>query len=190
MRKSRFYAALLACLLLAVIGCGCGRKQTESTVVTAPDEQILRDLFDQNLECAEIFERSFLPMEENPVEGTFYKITDDRFHTFGDLEKFTKSVFVQSEAARLLGPRYEDRALYRDVGGVLCIDASLMGGRGYYVDWTDYRLEILSTDKNEVTFKVIATVEWPAEVPVAEPYEVKTRAVMENGEWRLTELIV
>ena len=71
---------------------------------------------------------------------------------------------------------------------MLYLDINYDGAKGYYVDWSGFTLTIDSTEGNQCTFTVTATVEWPADEPQKEPYSVIQTAIYENGRWLLTEL--
>ena len=155
----------------------------------AADEVLLRKLFDANLDCMlNIYELTNLPVAEEPVKDMIYPVADDRFKTFADLESYTRSVYVSETADELLYFEFDGHRRYFDLDGVLCEDLYLAAGKGYYVDWTDYKLVIETADDKECRFTVTAVLEEPAENPVPEPYELRVRAVFENGAWKLDRM--
>ncbi len=193
-------------LLLAGCLCACGESTNtenpsapESTVSDAvtseppaetATEAEMRTLFDRNLKClTEIFELSTLSYERTPVRDRLHKVTDPDFKTFDALQSFVYGTYVKETGDSLFADRIEGHPLYRDLDGVLVIDESAIGGKGYYVDWKDYTLKITDATADRCTFTVTATVEWPADEPVKESYEKTAVAVKQDGQWLLTERV-
>ena len=190
---------LLAVIML-ITACSCSVKNTEpkksdpseiSSEVETQEAQtiplvIAKELFDRNLRCTlEIFDLRTLDYEEEPVEGTFCPVKDEKFKTFADLEEYVNATYVKDVADSLL----IERGLYKEVNGVFCIDTSKLGGKGYYVDWTDYDIEITSGDEDTCELTVTASIEEPSDTPTSEPYIKTVKAKNVDGNWLLETIV-
>lgn len=157
------------------------------------DEAVIRSLFDENIYCLRnLFGATSLYPVGDPVrDDHIYKADTDRFSDYAEFESYIRSVFCTNEAERLLyNTPYEGQPMYLNIDGMLCVDTYLAGAKGYYVDWSDYKLEIVSADDSRCEFIVTGQIEEPAEVPVKEDYPVNGAAVYENGGWRLEKLVL
>lgn len=206
--KKLFVIMLAAALLL----CACGKtagntsgadpvssaaSQTESAAETKVSvfepikgkiaEPELRRLFDGNLDCMlNIFELSELPHEKTPVSGTLYYVTE-RFTAYSELEAYVNAIYCADAAKEMLGYEVNGHVRYVDHEGKLCFDSYCATGKGYYVDWEDYKLTVELLDDSDCYFTVSAFVEYPADEPKKEPYAVLAHAVCENGVWKLEQ---
>lgn len=170
--------------------------QTEDTETAAPvstvSEEELRALMEENLYCMRyVFTLGTLPYGESPIQGeNIYKVEDERFATFADLEEYVRSVYCKETADMYLyNYPYEGEPLYFDVDGQLCIDINRAGAKGYYVDWTDFGLDITSADDSVCEFTVTGLAEKPADEPTFTEYTVNAKAVCEDGRWVLEKMI-
>lgn len=157
------------------------------------DEAVIRSLFDENIYCLRNLygATSLYPVGDPVRDDHIYKADTDRFSDYAEFESYIRSVFCTNEAERLLyNTPYEGQPMYLNIDGMLCVDTYLAGAKGYYVDWSDYKLEIVSTDDSRCEFIVTGQIEEPAEVPVKEDYPVNGAAVYENGGWRLEKLVL
>ena len=190
---------ILFVVIFAFSACSCSVKNTEpkrqdtsdvSSVVSEKEPEtiplvIAKELFDRNIRVHEVFNLSKLDYEEEPVDGTFCPVKDTRFKTFADLDEYVRATFVKDVADSLL----IERGLYKDINGVFCIDISKLEGRGYYVSWVDYDLEIVKGDKNTCEFTVTGSIEEPSNDPQREPYKKTAKAKNVDGTWLLQELV-
>ncbi|MCQ2455034.1 MAG: hypothetical protein MJ090_02675 [Clostridia bacterium] len=160
----------------------CVFVKIEDNRITLP---VAKELFDRNLKCTlNIFDLDTLSYEKTPLSGTWHRVTDSRFSTFAELEEYVKATYIE-ETAQI----FFDRKLYKDIDGKLSIDTSRIGGKGYYVDWTDYIIEINKSDNETAEFSVTATIEEPSDNPKKEEYK-KTVTALRVGETWLLEKIV
>lgn len=156
------------------------------------DEAIIRNLFDENIYCLRNLygATSLYPVGDPVQDDHIYKADTDRFADYAEFESYIRSVFCTNEADRLLyDSPYEGQPMYLNIDGMLCVDTYLAGAKGYYVDWSDYRLEIVSADDSRCEFIVTGQVEWPAEEPVKEDYPLEGAVIFEDGGWRLEKLL-
>lgn len=154
-------------------------------------EEHLGKLFDENLYCMRsVFDLGSLPYGDEPVQGNnIYKVNSG-FASYDEFESYVRSVYCEAEADRLLyNTPYEGDPKYLNVDGELCINQDLEGGKGYYVDWNNYELEIISSDETACEFTVKGILEEPAETVVQEDYIVHGKAVKENGKWVLEKML-
>lgn len=165
--------------------------ETAAPVSTVSEEE-LRALMEENLYCMRnIFTLGTLPYGESPVQGeNIYKVEDQRFAAFADLEEYVRGVYCKETADMYLyNYPYEGEPLYFDVDGQLCIDINRAGAKGYYVDWTDFGLDIISADDSVCEFTVTGLAEEPADEPTFTEYTVNAKAVCEDGRWVLEKMI-
>lgn len=188
-------------LLLSLLCSGCGNDsadlQPNSKVETGAEEleaveETVRQLFQKNIDCmTNIFCINQLPYEEETMrDGHVCKVSEERFADYGAFAAYIQSVYCTEEAERLLQDfPYEGEPMYLEIDGALYVDLHLVGGKGYYVDWTDCAITIdaLTAEKCEFTAKGV--IEEPAEEPTQEAYTVSGTAVQENGQWVLEKMI-
>ena len=156
------------------------------------DEAIIRNLVDENTYCLRNLygATSLYPVGDPVQDDHIYKADTDRFADYAEFESYIRSVFCTKEAERLLfNSPYEGQPMYLNIDGMLCVDTYLAGAKGYYVDWSDYRVEIVSADSGRCEFIVTGQIEEPAEFPVKEDYPINGAVVFENGGWHLEKLI-
>lgn len=217
--KFRNINKLMSAAMVALLLCsGCGGKvstevsggsssssavQSSEAEVSSNEEQEekqeneitqaeLNELFGKNVECmVNIFSINHLPYSGEPVEGdSIYIVSDDRFNSFSDFEEYVRSIYCTEEADRLLyNFPYEDSPMYVDVDGKLGVDLNYAGAKGYYVDWSNFEIEINSADGEKCTFTAKGVIEEPADVPVEEEYKSQGTAIYENGRWVLEEMM-
>ena len=164
--------------------------------VPAITQEELENLVECNFDCmVNIFVLGNLNADawpENPQSEEDYivKVAPDRFETFADLENYVRSVYAAEYADHLLYhyPQ-EDTPLYHDRDGELYMDLMRSGGKGYYVNWWENEVVIDSCEGGECQFRILTTIEEPADVPTPEPYEIAGTAVYQNSQWVLTDML-
>ena len=173
--------------------------ETEEPIVTTAEtgesapllnENDLETLFDRNLNCVlNIFDLGYLQFEEASENG-LHKVTDPRFKDFAELEAYVRETYVPQVANELLfGEIVPGHTMYVNRDGALYIDETVLGGVGYYVDWSRYTVSVESLDGNTCVFTVTASILEPGDNVTPEPYVKTATAVYENGAWLLTEKI-
>lgn len=165
-------------------------KDTEETETAAITEDDLLALIAGNIKCNEWFGYSSLPTDPSAdLSQSGRQVDINYFADYASFEEYIRSIYCKQEADRLLYNFPEEGVQkYYDQDGMLYLNADYEGGKGYYVDWSGFTLTIDSTEGNQCTFTVTATVEWPADVPQKEPYSVTQTAIYENGRWLLTQM--
>lgn len=172
---------------------------TETPEPTQPEEPaedmeaIIRDLFEQHLYCMiHIFELGNLPYDENaydpenPPENDLVPVTSEEFKNYSDFEAYIRGIYSKEVAdAYLYNFPYEGSPKYVNVDGDLYLNLMLCGGKGYYVDWSDYTVEINEQTDDRCSFTLHAFVEWPAAEPKPEDYPVEAEIVLEENGWRM-----
>lgn len=159
---------------------------------TSEMEETISELFARNIVCSVYaFGSADLAWGGEPVSGdNIYKVTDDRFSSYSDLESLVRNTYCKATADMLLYDfPYEGTQLYVDVDGMLCINADYAGGKGYYVDWTDTKIIIDSLTADRCEFTAVGSITEPADEPIAEEYRVSGAAVYEDGKWLLEYLM-
>lgn len=164
--------------------------ETITEDVAAITEDDLRRLIAGNIKCNAWFGYSSLPTDPSAdLSQSGRQIDTNYFADYASFEEYIRSVYCKQEADRLLYNFPEEGVQkYYDQDGMLYLNTNYDGAKGYYVDWSGFTLTIDSTEGNQCTFTVTATVEEPADVPQKEPYSVTQTAIFEDGRWVLTEL--
>lgn len=204
MRKNLFWGCVAATVLSV---CACANlsndngvntvyteQSTEQTVGQVLTDEKIKWLIDENIYCnLHVFEMNSLSWKDEQIEyegRTLYPVNEEKFVDFAAFEEYVRSVYCRETAELYLYKSpYEETPQYVNVDGKLYVDISCVGGKGYYVDWTDYSFEIKSQTEERCEFTVTASVEWPAEVPQKELYSVDAVAVFEDGKWVLEKMI-
>lgn len=212
MKKKIISTMLIMSLFVGVSGCG---NASESGVVTdtinentqsvlesqntlesqevkeEAMKETLNGLIKENLRCMyEIFILSMLPSQGEPLDEWKYQVSEEYFKDFAEFEAYVRSVYCKETADRYLyNFPCEGDPKYVNIDGKLYENRMYDGGKGYYVDWSSYTIDIDSLTDDKCEFTVNCTVEWPAEKPVVEPYPVKGTVILQDGKWVLTEMI-
>lgn len=166
-------------------------QNVESTKPTLTEEGI-RALMAENLNCMyNIFVLNHLPIQGDFVAGqSIYPVNTYKFATFEEFENYVRSVYSKETAdLYLYNFPYEGEPMYFEKDCLLYIDLNKVGGKGYYVDWSNYTVTINSCENDACSFTLNAQVEWPGEEPQAQDYPVEGKAVFENGTWLLTKML-
>lgn len=167
-------------------------SETDTSASEEDMEKTISELFERNIICSVYaFGSADLAWGGEPVSGdNIYKVTDDRFSSYSDLESLVRNTYCKATADMLLYDfPYEGTQLYVDVDGMLCINADYAGGKGYYVDWTDTKIIIDSLTADRCEFTAVGSITEPADEPIAEEYRVSGAAVYEDGKWLLEYLM-
>lgn len=165
-----------------------------SDVSAELDEATMRALMKENINCnLNIFALgNLMPVggEYDTSMGDLVEVDPSEFADWDSFEEYVRSVYCQEAADMYLyNYPYEGQPKYVNQDGKLYLNMTLCGGKGYYVDWTDYQIEVTASTDTRVEVKMIATVEWPSDEPVREPYEATGAFVYENGKWLLESMI-
>ena len=168
-------------------------ETTESTAEVQVDlESTIRALIEENTYCMmDVFMLNNLPIKGEPQDGVYvYEVDDAKFPTYQAFEDYIKSVYVNTEAVRLLNDYpQEAEPLYIDVDGKLYIDTLKSGGVGYYVSWDDYTVEIKASTDTTCNFVIHTVITEPGDEPVEEAYDVEGSMTLENGVWLLDKML-
>lgn len=187
-------------LFLIMCLCACGKSHTalmktgstpvsDGVLVPAPTVKQLSNLFNENLYCMNrLLTLGSLPTGSTPIQGDHvYPVESDRFQTYAQLKEYLHTVYT-AEATELLLDN-NGMPVYLDVDGKLCVDTYHVGGKGYFVDWTGYKLTIADVQGSTCHFTVSGTLTDPADEPTPEPYTANGTAVYEDGRWVLTGMV-
>lgn len=186
MKILKCFCAIFLCFIVFA-GCSVQNKDSKNK----PDESTIAALFDENINCIQnIFVLSSLPHTDEEVEPNVYVVDESYFADYATFEKYICSVYCKKTADMLLYDYpYENEPKYVNIDGKLCVNTVLDGSKGYYVDWTDCKIEIKEADENKCAFSVTGKIEEPSDNPAKEDYTVESTAELENGKWLLTEMI-
>lgn len=196
---------------IILVGCGKGDKitseqLTEKTGIQLEDTPIettsyvevseieLKELMDRNnYVYKQVYGAGDLPLVEEEIDYNktrLYQVKDDVFEDYATFETYIKDTYCQAEVEHLLYNYPEQgQQKYVEQDGKLYMDVYYMGGKGYYVDWSDYTIEITRNEADICEFTAIASVEQPSDTPIKERYEAQGVVIKENGRWLLKEMI-
>ena len=155
-------------------------------------EKTLRKLVDKSLDCLYNLELSTPRTVGEPIGNEdIYQVDTAVFKDYDDFQDYFASIYCQNFMDTVINAldSTDSNQKYFCKDGMLCVNYKYSGSKGYYVDWSDYTIEIVSASATECEFILTATIEEPADNPVKESYSKTFRAVCENGEWRLTASI-
>jgi len=195
---------LLITMLLLVITlsfCGCKKPIKESnnnqsdtssaTNINTSEENEnvvakMKELADANIYILKnITGFLYLPTEDTPINEHYYKVKSDKFKKVQDIKQYLSEVYVSSVCDMIM-ENLKD--IYVDLDGELYIDERYKAGKGYFVNWDNYTLNVESLKENKCEFKLSATKEEPGEVTTATPYIVNVTAQKIDGVWLLTNV--
>jgi len=166
---------------------------TENTVITTEFTTEITELFDKNLQCLELYRSNPLPTVGEPLfegeEQIICEISSDKFSSYDELVDYVNSTYTYGTAQMYLNDfPYEGNQLYLEYDGKFCLNTYYpVGGKGYYVDWSDYSIEITDADDTTCTFNVTATIQEPGDLP-AEEYTLSCEAIITENGWRLIRM--
>ncbi|MBO4467876.1 MAG: hypothetical protein J5766_01110, partial [Clostridia bacterium] len=181
---------LASLLVLSFAGCGNGndeKKESTSKKSTSAEEEkdtttetvtlktTVNDLVKNGARCTtEIFDANTLAHADEPLKGNLYPVTDEEFTSYEKLETFVRNTYVKELADDILAGQAGSPTIYTDVDGTLCIDTQSISNRGYFIDWTDFKISepALNETKDKCTFTVTAAITEPGENTTPEPYEL------------------
>lgn len=169
------------------------QEVTQETVGKLTEDKI-RQLVHEGIYCTQnVFELSYLPRESDGIDYNgrkLYQVDQTVFEDFAAFEEYVRSVYCKETAdLYLYKVPYEEKPIYVNVDGKLYVDIDSEGGKGYYVDWSEYTIEIHKQTETRCEITVIGSVEWPSSNPVKEPYPVEEAIVLEDGRWVLEKMI-
>lgn len=165
---------------------------TEPTDQMSIEETMLR-LVNEGLYCYfDVIELRGLTFSEEEVEvdgKQFHQVTSG-FESYAEFEEYVRSVFCKETADLYLNSYPTEETLrFANIDGKLYVNTETIGGKGYYVDWSEYSVVINEQTENRCKLTVTGSIEEPAAEPVKEPYEVKVAAILEDGKWVLEKAI-
>jgi hypothetical protein len=150
---------------------------------------VLAQLVEGNKKCVfDIFVLGFLPSAPyDGGENTIVSVESDEFKTFDELKNYVESIYCETESNRLLYGE-NGKAVYLESEGVFSTDVSLHGGMGYYVNWDDYEILVISQDEKECAFEIVTEEENIIDSTTGEK-RIQFKAIKENDLWKLEKLV-
>ncbi len=138
----------------------------------------------------------------NPSEDGYYSVDDEEYKHYSQIEELVKSVYVASEAERIL-TRYpvgtesgaKDVQIYKEhkdpVDGEEClgISESFVPETDYARDWSKCVIKISPKSDTECALTVIADGVAEAEADAHPESVMTTRMVKQDGKWLLSNLL-
>ena len=160
---------------------------------TDMQEEIVR-LVEGNKKCFfEIFGLEHLPTNSTTViDDRYFQVDTNLFITFSDFESYVRNIYCNEETERLLFGIVDNGNYipqYVNIDGKLFYDNYAAHSRGYYSTWSDYSIEIISIEDNACEFKMHTTEDPPPEVGDPVPFVLDFKAIVEDGQWKLEEMV-
>ena len=150
-------------------------------------QQVAYDLLPKNYKAFQYFTRGMKHDEEpygNLPEDGFYTCTNDDFPDFATFSEFINSIYVQQTAEKLLTNPFGNGPLYGvDDTGALGLSSNLVPSEEEDLSWNDARFICLPVSETECKVNVVLKDSLGNEV------EKETTMALENGQWKLSEMI-
>jgi hypothetical protein len=151
-------------------------------------------LVEGNKKCIfELFIFDYLQFDgyDSSSDNKFVQVHSDEFPTFADLERYVRYIYCDEESNRLLYGN-NGNALYLDVDGVLYLNGAMLGGRGYDVNWDDYKIVIRDQQGDTCDFDLVTTEDYYGdlnEIVRSSEIILPFQALLENNVWKLKEMV-
>lgn len=180
-RVITFILALMMCVSLAA----CKNETPETPQAAAPQftEEIAKQLVEKNLDCYFIFYVSPLTCTQQQNSDGYFGTDTSYLENYEALETLVKSTYTESRADIVLNYPSKENPLYKNVDGLIFEDPTAVEPVEYDILWDDYSVEITQTSEDECSFTLKTTDMNSKE------YTTTAQAVLENNEWKLTEVI-
>lgn len=172
-----------------------GSESTEATTtgfqatqeLVDDTQQAAYDLLPKNYRVHQFLTRGMTHEEEpygNLPEDGFYTCVSDEFKTFDDFSDFVKSIYTEETAQKLLTDPFGKGAVYGvdDTGG-LGLSSDFVPDEEAGLSWND--VHFLCTPVSETECKVVVTLKDSSGSDV----DKEVAMVLENGAWKLSELV-
>lgn len=162
--------------------------------INSIDEEGIRKLVDANLTFNYYLINPFSMLENpdwNPDEnGYIIPVKESIFPDYESFETFVRGIYVKEYAERFFSNYpYEGISLFVNMNGKLNLDMMAAGGKGYFVDWKDYKIRLGTISPKRVEFVAVTSIIEPGETVDPQPYEIKGVAVYEDGKWLLERAV-
>lgn len=173
--------------------------EAQTSVMKEVPEELWEELWgliEENSYCKKIFYMGMLPTAEKNIvydeNNTLYEVDPEAFTDYASFEEYIRSVYSKEKADELLyNFPYEGVQKYVNVDGKLYVDIQFNGGKGSYADWRVYKITMISVGDEECQFTLHAyAVVNPADSPVLEERLIEGSVVLEDGKWRLTDILL
>ncbi|MCM1164520.1 MAG: hypothetical protein NC299_06020 [Lachnospiraceae bacterium] len=203
-------AAVAAVIVLIVVNSGEQSSEPSGSSVSAdvtfhPSQELIEecnnnahDLVAGNYEILRLFMLEGVPHEDEPYgnepEDGYYTASSAKYPTYAALEAFVKSVFVSSEAERILHnfdgnglTVYNAREGY---GGALGIIADFAPDTSYGKPWESTRIQFVPVSETECSLTIFLGADEDTDLStVSEELSPKATMVKTTEGWRLTKLV-
>ena len=166
-------------------------KKTEPSFENAITEEEIKALLSENAYCnINLFTVSSLWPKGDALKDHIYEADTEKFADYKAFKKYLSNIYTADYVKYLLNDYPEKgNPLYVNIDGKLCINANLMAGRGYDVNWDNPKITIKEQTETESTFEATVSKTESGKNTKSEDYTVTVTAVYENGKWLLPEII-
>lgn len=228
-------AAIAAVITLIVISGNIGEQESSappssSATVFRPTQEFIEEC---SIESNELLQNSYriirlfitegLPHYDEPYgnepEDGIYTVDSKEYTSLEQIEQFVKSVYVSSEAERILHNLdgngfevYKNREVFKDIvytdeasagesgessdrpaytkQTVLGINAEFKPDTSYEKSWESSRLEFVPISENECKLTIFLGADESTDLSAVDPASVlETSMVKQDGKWRLTKFV-
>lgn len=147
-------------------------------------ETDVRTLIDKNADCYFLFYVSPLEIDGGTDSDGYSKAQTSFFASYSELCDFVNTTYVQEKADELLNYPSAETPLYIERNGSLYVNSDTVKLVDYDIIWDDtYTIEFLTNSTTECTFS-LTTTDFDGE-----EYTTQGKAINENGEWLLSDMI-
>ncbi|MBQ6626295.1 MAG: hypothetical protein IIX27_03280 [Ruminococcus sp.] len=176
--------ALIIAVLLCLSFTACKNRTENVSNEEAPacSEQTIRELMEKNLDCYFLFYVSPIPHTTQQNSDGYFGTQEGYFESYEELKNFVFATYTDEKATAILEYPEKDAPVYKDSQGLIFVDPTLVPKTEYPVSWEEYDIDMNTTDTT-CTF-TLTTTDFDGN-----EYTAEGKAVLEDNEWRLADLV-
>lgn len=146
-------------------------------------EQELRMLIERNIDCYYLFYVAPLSTDGDADKDGYKKADTNFFENYDAMYEFLSSTYTSSRTKWLLKYPTTGKPLYKNVDGDIYVNADVIKKQTYEVAWDEYDIEFTKNKKNNCEFTLTTGTF------TGDAYVTTGSAVLEDGEWKLTDIV-
>ena len=130
-----------------------------------------------------------LNVKHEPIYGSVHEVNEAYFPDYDTLKEYLKDTYIAKESDRLLSGGKNGKPRYFKYEGKFCTDIS--DNYGFYlgIDPNNFLYDYSKIDDEtyDLTITFITGIRGGQ---TREPYEIKTKLIMEDGFWKLEKMLL
>lgn len=175
--------ALLLVIILCVSLCACKNDADTATQNTQCSEQQLRALIERNIDCYYLFYVAPLSADGEANDDGYAKASTIFLQDFAAMNEFLSTTYTKDKTKELLNYPDKNTPLYKDIDGAIYVNSTVITPQPYEVAWDDFTVEFTKNKKTRCEFK-LTTATFSGD-----SYVATGSAVLEDNEWKLTDVV-